>query len=112
MRESLRQTGREVPDILRLAPRGRYLYRERGGEAGSCSDLTASDDLGQRSAMAETATQKTSNGPAERPFLRFCERARKAVLRNQFSWSVHYPVKSPMGGSDDCAGCTRRKSDD
>ena len=112
MRASLRQTRREVPDILRHDPRARYLYRERGGEAESCSDLTASDNWGRRSAMADMAAQKASKVPAERLFRRISERDRKAVRRNQISWSVHYPVKSPIGGSDDCAGCTRRNPDD
>lgn len=112
MRASLRQTRREVPDILRLAPRGRYLYRERGGEAGSCSDSAALGNWGLRSAMAESATPKASKAPAERLFRSNCEPARKAVRRNPISRSVQYPVKSLMGGSDDCAGCTRKKPDD
>lgn len=82
MRASLRQTDREVPDILWLEPGGRYLYRERGGEAGSCSDSAALDSWRRRPAIAKANALKASKAPAETPFLRICELARKTARRN------------------------------
>ena len=112
VRANLRQTRREVPDILRLEPRGRYLYRERGGDAESCSDLAGLDSWKIGPAIAEVDAPNTSKVTAERRFRRICEPASQAVAQNEISQSVQYPVKTPAGGSDDYAGCTRRKLSD
>lgn len=106
---SLNQARREVPDIVQLGPRARHLYRIRGGEAGSCSDLAGSASSGRRPARAEADGLKASKGPEKRPFRWVYGLGRTAVDRHEISESVQYPPDSSSGDSADCAGCTSRK---
>lgn len=74
-----------MPDILWLAPRGRYLYRERGGEAESCSDLTALDSWRSGLAIADVDALNTSKVTAERGFRSICVPARRAIAQREIS---------------------------
>lgn len=79
---SLKQLRREVPDMVRLEPRARYLYRIRVDSAGSCSDLAHSDSLERTTERANATACEGQKKPFQRRFFSVSGQARGPVRRN------------------------------